>query len=56
MASDEDPLDQFLGIMQKEDFIKVLMNKSNELAHLPPKFHDTTSSLVQKTGSAEKLA
>jgi hypothetical protein len=42
--------------MQKEDFIKVLMNKTDELAHLPPKYHDTTKSLVQKLGSSEKLA
>lgn len=42
--------------MQKEDFIKVLMNKNEELAHLPPKFHDTTKSLVQKLGSSQKLS
>jgi hypothetical protein len=42
--------------MQKEDFIKVLMNKNDELAHLPPKFYDTTKSLVSKTGSSEKLS
>jgi hypothetical protein len=42
--------------MQKEDFIKVLMNKTDELAHLPPKFYDTTKSLVEKTGSSQKLA
>ena len=42
--------------MQKEDFIKVLMNKTDELAHLPPKFYDTTKSLIEKTGSSQKLA
>ena len=54
--SDEEALDQMLSIMQKEDFIKILMNKNDELAHLPPKFYDTTKSLVQKTGSSQKLA
>lgn len=51
IESNEEPLDQYLGIMQKEDFIKVLMNKTEELAHLPPKFYDTTKSLMTKTGS-----
>jgi len=32
------------------------MNKTAELAHLPPKFYDTTKSLVQKTGSSQRLA
>jgi hypothetical protein len=32
------------------------MNKTDELAHLPPKYYDTTKSLVQKLGSSEKLA
>jgi hypothetical protein len=52
-----DPLPELIGLFPKEDFIKIMMNRFDELAHIPPKSYDKVKELVQKAdNSNQKLA